>query len=186
MKKKVLFTALLSTVLLVGCGSYSKVDAAKAKEVQEANLAKEISYKKAVTSTIVSKLDVKIQSDALTTEMKDAAVAMFKATFLTGMGVEEVGKKVENEVTDANLINAYRVSATMFAEAEGTTYYTSGSKIKVVATGKQDGLDAKQTTLINEYGYQTSVEISLTGDINESGMKASISLNAKSTINYTK
>ncbi len=187
MRKKVLFTALLSAVLLVGCNGYSKVNAEKAREVQAENLKKEITYTKAVSTTVVSKLDIKIKNDNMTSTMKDAAISATKLVLFTTFGVKDVNEKDEKEMTSAIEIGAYRLPA-VFAEVEGKTYYTSGSKIKIVQEDKDDalGLNSKKVTLINEYGFVTSTTRDLSGDMEVKGTTASIKLSYKQTIKYTK
>ncbi len=186
MRKKVLFIALLSAVLLVGCNGYSKVSAAKAKEVQATNLQKEINYKGAKVTKVVNKLDINLKSDNLPADAKNLLISAAKLDILKGLGVEEVGKKVEKEITSTFEMDMYRLPAMQFVEEEGTTYYMSGSKLKVVSKGKEDGLDVKATVLINEYGYVTSATTTSRGEMIEEGMTFSVSLSYKTTIKYSK
>ena len=186
MKKKVLFTALLSCSLLVACGgdSYKKVTKEKVDEVLAANIAKEVTYKGATSSFTVTKLDVDISADSLDTATKDAFIAATKAQMLSEIGVEEVGKAVTQELTEDDIAGYKVVSIPETVEEMTVSYYVSGEKIKVVMEGENQGQRLKQTTFINENAWAEKIDLETSISMEQSGVTVSIEFNATESLSY--
>lgn len=154
MNKKLLFTSLLSFLLLTSCNSYVKTTADKAKEILSANLEKKFEKTECTTKIKYNKFNLKIgeKGEALLTLMGTT-----KEEFEADLK-ESLGEEGEEKLTSFS-----PVPLAMISENDYTTYYVSGEKLKIVmkmdsnsmATETNSSTKTTSTIYINEYGYYT-------------------------------
>lgn len=184
MNKKLLFTSLLSVLLLTSCNSYSKTTADKAREILSTNLEKKFEKTECTTKIKYDKFKIKIEKKG------EAALTLMGTTkekFEEELKAEL--KESFGEESEETLKSFSPVPLAMIEENDYTTYYVSGEKLKIVmkmdsnsmATETNSSTKTTSTYYINEYGYFTKgiVEIEM-----KIGEYISASIKITQTLSY--
>lgn len=208
MKKKLVFTTLLSCLFLVGCGS-SSVSQEKAIETIKKAAEKDApGYTSGVRTSKVTKCDVSYKNvpDEIKEYYTDEIAESAKANLLAGMGVSKVGEEIKTDIS-ADQIDMFRISVSDFedeftssstSEQEGAkvSYYVSGDKVTVkietaseVTSGDTGtSVTMKMEECFDEYAYISSYSVSSTTitTVKDSSFTLTIALDYEVTCTYSK
>lgn len=208
MKKKLVFTTLLSCLFLVGCGS-SSVSQEKAIETIKKAAEKDApGYTSGVQTFKVTKCDYSYTNvpDELKEYYTDEMVEQQEAGTLAALGVSKVGEEIKTDIS-ADEIDMYRISVSDFedeftssstSEQEGVkvSYYVSGDKVTVkIGTASEvtsgdtgTSLTMKMEQCFDEYAYISSMSISSTTitTVTDPSFTLTIALAYEVTYTYSK
>lgn len=171
MKKRLLFTTLLTASILVGCSgsnnNMKKTTREEANAIIEANYQKDNPYKTADRITLFNSFDITAHNDAASSLELENAKNMVRIKIMDMFGASEVGVESERyPYNNASEFSIFRISA-LPKDNDTAKYYVDGEKVSYTITLTQDELKSNQRFEYNEYAFLTYEKVNVSGSISD-------------------